>query len=299
MQLPVPVCYSDPWPTEHFSALSKFVVYDARIQNLFSIRDRKAEIPKIAIWSMGSGESVFSSSCLLWDVLHVYHLVGVLSWNEAIRQMEVLKDHKKAKSLFLEAHKFFQTISESILPAWLPSCRMAHLHEKDGSLKTIFPPFLVGETWKYWSQLALAMVHRVMIDKARESATPTLVSKIALGGYNLLKDLPRTEQKQLGSLIQEHTQILKIYALAYWAKGAENSAESGVHGMRVKILKDLVLIASKVPGLENIKEEAANCEQLNNSVYFHAVPKENLVEQVLSMITAVNLTDKISVPSFM
>jgi hypothetical protein len=290
MELPIPVCLSGAWPSNLESARDKFAVYDQKKRILFAARDRKAELPKIAIWSMGSGDTIYSSTCLLWDVLHVYHHMGVLYWNEGVRQMA---DHQAAKKSFLEAYKMFRAISEKILPAWLPACRLVQRHEKDTSLTLMFPPFLVTDYWKHWSNLSLAMVHRVMIDKAvTEKMGDGLISRIAMGGYNLLKDLPRTESVQLKKIVEEHKNVLKTYALVYWTRNTKSSTEPNIHGRQVKILQDLAKTPIILPGIEDLKNEAATCEQTNNSMFFELVPQENIENDVLSLLPTTNVTEK-------
>jgi hypothetical protein len=287
MQLPIPMCHSAPWPADLKAATEKFDVYNERMRLLFKNRDRTAEYPRINIWSMGPAEPALSSACLQWDVLHVYHMMAILHWNEAVTQFSTARDHNKARLLFTEAAKYFKAISDKVLPSWLPACRSAQRHEKDGSLTLVFPSFLVSDTWKHWTTLATSMVYRVMIDKAiAGESSPSLVSKLALGGYRLLASLPRTELKNVQKLVEEQRNVLKIYGLVYWSRIGDSSAEGDIHGRRVKILKDLAQTPVVLPGIDDLRKEAELYEQTNNTVYFHPVPSGNVADEVLASAPA-------------
>lgn len=293
MQIPVPVCYTHPWPTDLESAQEKFLFYNDRMTTLFLNRDRLAEQPQIATWSMSKDDPKYSSACLLWDVFHVYHLMGTMCWNEGVKLMTEDKDHKTSKTRFLQAYEYFNAITQRVLPSWLHSCRQVYKPEKDGSKTLLIPQFLKSDVWLHWSQMALVMVHRVTIDKALQTETsPSLIAKIAKGGWNLLASLPRTDVMLIKDLFQKQKDEIKVYALTFWARSNENSAENGIHGKRVKIYKDLAKKKLKLIGLETLAEECDKCENTNSSVYFHEVPQTDIENEVLDSISTVNITEK-------
>lgn len=292
MMLSVPVCQTDPWPSDLEGALRKFSAFNDRIRILFLTRDRKSERPKAVVWALGPSDTSFASACLLWDMLHVYHLMGVLNWNEGVRQLQEDANHKGAKASFLLAHKFFGSISQKIVPAWNPACRMVYRHTKKGLQELVIPSFLAGDSWRCWSQLCLAMIHKVMLDKGQSvNSSPALMAKIAMGGFNILEALPRTDSEPVKSLVLGLSQKLKACALVNWSRGQESSEDPGIHGKRVKILGQLVAQGIHLlPGFEFVKEEAENVTKMNDSVYFQPVPNEDVEKQVLSALPCTDVT---------
>jgi hypothetical protein len=218
--------------------------------------------------------------------------MGVLNWNEGVRQLQEDANHRGAKTSFLQAHKFFGSISQKIMPAWNPACRMVHRHTEKGPQELVVPSFLAGDSWAQWAQLCLAMIHRVMLDKGQSvNSSPALMVKIAMGGFNILETLPRTDSEPVKSLVHGFLQNLKALALVNWSRSQEGSEDTGTHGKRVKILGQLVTQGIHLlPGLEFVKEEAENMSKMNDSVYFQPVPAEDIEKQILSTLPRTDVT---------
>lgn len=292
MNLPLPKCHSEHWPEELEKALEKFKIYDERKKMVLILRDRNLERPRISTWSLGHETTIYSSACFLWDILHVYNHMGCLYWNEAIRLFSEEKDHPRAKKMMTEAYRKFRSISESIIPSWNPSCRAVERHDKGDLLTKTFPQFLVSDSWGFYCGLSLAVICIINIDKSLNDTicTPKTVSKIAMEGYNILKNLPRTEIAHINTLKEKYSAILEKYALVFWARDTSLDEEDQIHGKRINVLRRIVSLDHNLAGMEDLREELSCMERINDHVHIQTVPQGDISQEILNLLQSGDMT---------
>lgn len=215
-------------------------------------------------------------------------MMGTIYWNEAMNFLNVKKDQRQAKLLFVEAHKYFSSIAQKIIPQWLPACRVAYqLTNKT----LVIPTFLIGNNWTGLTVLCNAMISRCCLEKTLyEGSSSALICKIAVGGYKVLSGHnERLEPKEANDFFESQKQTFKWYSIFYWTRGDEDPENVGIKIKALTRVSDQMKKTVDLKGLEDIKAETQKWEKLNGSVYFQVVPSDYDEDVLLSGLTSINL----------
>lgn len=272
MELPVPVCYTDPWPADLDTAELKLSALEARMRSLFATRDRYAEHPRAHTWSLGCKEPQYTSACLLWEVLNAYHLMGVLNWNHGLKHSDHTKIHKAAC--------FFNAIATKVLPLWNPACRQV----SDGRL-FVEPRFLCTGYWEIMRDICCAEIQRKGVASGLKMGTkPATLAKIAVAGWKPLCRPHMCKGTPAAAVLSKQREILRAYTLATWARSIASDNDPATYGKAVRAMESAAKTTEKLEGLEDIVSEAGTFQHTNAHVYYSAIPAEEIDGELLSTV---------------
>lgn len=280
MELPVPICHSEPWPTDLEQAEIKFSHFNEHRRALFLTHDHYAEVPRIQTWSSSAKDNKrYSSACLLWDAIQAYGLLGVLNWNNGIKTGAV--------SNIRRAACFFNAIAKKLLPRWNPACRQV----ADG--KSFVKPLCLRQCyWETLTDICRAEIQRLslVMGLSKNNQTSAL-ARLAVAGWKPLLRKWKWFDGPVADLLEKQRNRLRSYSLVLWARTLAKDNDPATYGKCVRAMESAAKNGS-IEGLGDLVTEAASTRQMNDRVYYSSVPTAEIDDEILNAVNPYDIEIK-------
>lgn len=310
IRLNIPTCTTDTWTDDLNRCESKFVVYESIWNDKMDREDDKTDKSDIYTWKIDDSSVLLSSSCILWDIIHAFHRMSCLYYNESLINMKN-NDYKSALTHTKKAMRLCNVIMNKWLPRWNPACMIIYMKNNRNEWETtIVPDYINGNMWKNVSNIIYASICKIYAFKEIN------IDDLNLHVRNMTSDSNPTEEtadvkiKPVYMMLnhgrimmnsQEYVFIktikkaydtmkieIKMLSLLYWL--ITNKDQKYDFGYAIKIIDTVNKSVARYM-LNNANSIIKNTSFLNDNVYYADIKKDIDIENLLDDMKYYELKD--------